>query len=407
MTYRLSMAEVPYFISLEEALLITKTVSVNLESEVVDLDNAHGRIIFEGLSAKVDDPPFDNSAMDGYAVLHSDTISPPTELNISAVVQASGTTTLPTLVSGNTIQIMTGAPMPPGADAIIPIEHCEVKPDSIIVQIEGKKHFIRKQGENLQIGKEALSQGSLLTPSRVGLCATMGHWQIKVQKQLKIAIISTGDELKSPGEELLPGEIYESNAFGLSGLVKMMGHKPIRYAKVEDNLDGLRKTLDVAAKECDLILTSGGVSMGEWDLVRKIMEEEGRMKFWRVKIRPGSPPLFGEWRDTPIFGLPGNPVSSHVVFRMLVAPWLIHVTGADGPIPIITKAKLVDQVKSTSDCLTFRRVTITPSKEGLEARQPRHQGSGNIESLASADALTLLKPGQSGNVGETIEVILL
>lgn len=235
----------------------------------------------------------------------------------------------------------------------------------------------------------------------------MGHWQIKVQKPLKIAIISTGDELKSPGEELLPGEIYESNAFGLSGLVKMMGHKAIRYPMVEDNLEGLRKSLDIAAKECDLILTSGGVSMGEWDLVRKIMEEEGKIKFWRVKIRPGSPPLFGKWRDTPIFGLPGNPVSSHVVFRMLVAPWLLHVTGADGPTPIITKAKLMDPVKSTTDCLTLRRVTITSAENGLEARQPRHQGSGNIESLASADALTLLKPGQSGKIGEIIDVVLL
>lgn len=401
------MAEVPYFISLEEALKITKTVDLNIESEVVDLDNAHGRILYEGLCAKVDDPPFDNSAMDGYAVLHSDTINPPKKLKISAVVQASGITNLPTLESGNAIQIMTGAPLPPGADAIIPIEHCEVNSDSIIVNIEGKKHFIRKQGENLEIGKEALGQGSLLTPSKVGLCATMGHWQIKVQKTLKIGIISTGDELKSPGQDLLPGEIYESNAFGLSGLVKMMGHEPIRYPMVEDNLEGLRKSLDIAAKECDLILTSGGVSMGEWDLVRKIMEEEGLIKFWRVKIRPGSPPLFGKWKNTPIFGLPGNPVSSHVVFRMLVAPWLLHVTGADSPTPIITKAKLIDSVKSTSDCLTLRRVTINSTENGLEARQPRHQGSGNIESLASADALTLLKPGQSGNIGEVIDVILL
>ena len=401
------MAEVPYFISLEEALKITKTVDLNIQSEVVDLDNAHGRILYDGLSAKVDDPPFDNSAMDGYAVLHSDTINPPTKLKISAVVQASGVTNLPTLESGNAIQIMTGAPLPPGADAIIPIEHCEVNSDSIIVNIEGKKHFIRKQGENLEIGKEALRQGSLLTPSKVGLCATMGHWQIKVQKTLKIGIISTGDELKSPGQDLLPGEIYESNAFGLSGLVKMMGHEPIRYPMVEDNLEGLRNSLDIAAKECDLILTSGGVSMGEWDLVRKIMEEEGIIKFWRVKIRPGSPPLFGKWKNIPIFGLPGNPVSSHVVFRMLVAPWLLHVTGADSPTPIIIKAKLIDSVKSTSDCLTFRRVTITSTENGLEARQPRHQGSGNIESLASADALTVLEPGQSGNAGEIIDVILL
>ena len=147
--------------------------------------------------------------------------------------------------------------------------------------------------------------------------------------------------------------------------------------------------------------------MGEWDLVRKIMEEEGVIKFWRVKIRPGSPPLFGKWKNTPIFGLPGNPVSSHVVFRMLVSPWLLHVTGADNPSPIITKAKLMDSVKSTNDCLTFRRVTINSTEKGLEARQPRHQGSGNIESLASADALTVLKPGQSGNIGEVIDVILL
>lgn len=407
MTYRLSMAEVPYFISLEEALIITKTIGLNIEFEVVDLDNAHGRILAQGLSAKVDDPPFDNSAMDGYAVLHSDTINPPVELKISAVVQASGNPSLPILTSGNAIQITTGAPMPPGADAIIPIEHCEVKTKSIIIQIEGKRHFIRKQGENLQIGKEALSQGSLLTPSKVGLCATMGHWQIKVQKPLKIAIISTGDELRSPGEDLLPGEIYESNAFGLSGLVKMIGHEPIRYPAVEDNLGGLRKSLDIAAKECDVILTSGGVSMGEWDLVRKIMEDEGIIKFWRVKIRPGSPPLFGKWQDTPIFGLPGNPVSSHVVFRMLVAPWLLHATGADGPIPTIAKAKLIDPVKSTSDCLTLRRITITSTENGLEARQQHHQGSGNIESLANADALTLLNPGQSGNIGEIIDVILL
>lgn len=401
------MAEVPYFISLEEALIITKSVGLNTESEVVDLDNAHGRILALGLSAKVDDPPFDNSAMDGYAVLHSDTTNPPNKLKISAVIQASSNAILPTLISGNAIKIMTGAPIPPGADAIIPIEHCEVESESVILQIEGKKHFIRKQGENLKSGKEALRQGSLLTPSKVGLCATMGHWNIKVQKPLKIAIISTGDELKSPGEELLPGEIYESNAFGLSGLVKVMGHEPIRYPMVEDNLDGLRKSLNIAAKECDLILTSGGVSMGEWDLVRKIMEEEGEIKFWRVKIRPGSPPLFGKWQDTPIFGLPGNPVSSHVVFRMLVAPWLLHATGADGPSPTITKAKLVDSVKSTNDCLTLRRVTITSAETGLEARQPHHQGSGNIESLASADALTLLKPGQSGEIGEIIDVILL
>lgn len=147
--------------------------------------------------------------------------------------------------------------------------------------------------------------------------------------------------------------------------------------------------------------------MGEFDFVRALMEREGDMKFWRVKIRPGSPPLFGTWGGTPLFGLPGNPVSSHVVFRLLVAPFLRRATGADGPVEWRVRAQLRDRVKSTNDCLTLRRVTLTSTPEGLMAHQPRHQGSGNLESLASADALTLLQPGQSGEVGEWIDVMVL
>ena len=154
------------------------------------------------------------------------------------------------------------------------------------------------------------------------MCATMGYAMLPVVQQLRIGIISTGDELKSPGEELAYGEIYESNSYGLAGLVNMLGHIPIRYPAVHDSMDALRNQFNQTANECDLFLTSGGVSMGEWDFVRKLMEEEGEPVFWRVKIRPGSPPLFGHWNGTPMFGLPGNPVSSHVVFRMLVIPYL-------------------------------------------------------------------------------------
>ena len=147
--------------------------------------------------------------------------------------------------------------------------------------------------------------------------------------------------------------------------------------------------------------------MGDWDLVRKIMQEEGDIKFWRVKLRPGSPPLFGMWKGTPIFGLPGNPVSSHVVFRMIVAPWLRYSTSATGPIETLVRVKLADKVKSTEDCMTLRRIQIYSTDEGLVGTQPRHQGSGNLESLASADALTLLKPGQNGEAGEWIDALIL
>ena len=147
--------------------------------------------------------------------------------------------------------------------------------------------------------------------------------------------------------------------------------------------------------------------MGEFDYVRRIMEEEGSLHFWRMKIRPGSPPLFGLWNTTPLFGLPGNPVSSHVVFRMLVAPYLRHVFGTDAPKEWKVRAKLRDPVKSTSDCVTLRRVVLVSTEEGMMAYQPRHQGSGNIESLASADGLTLLQPGQSGAEGSWIDVLVL
>ena len=147
--------------------------------------------------------------------------------------------------------------------------------------------------------------------------------------------------------------------------------------------------------------------MGEWDFVRKLMEDEGEVAFWRVRIRPGSPPLFGHWNETPMFGLPGNPVSSHVVFRMLVIPYIRASLNTTFPINRIVHAKLSTDVRSTNDCLTLRRVTLQSTKEGFLAEQPKHQGSGNIDSLSSADALTLLQPGQSGKTGEWIEVLLL
>ena len=187
----------------------------------------------------------------------------------------------------------------------------------------------------------------------------------------------------------------------------MLGHTPIRYPAVHDSMDALRAQFDVAAEECDLFLTSGGVSMGEWDFVRKLMEMEGDLVFWRVKIRPGSPPLFGHWNGTPMFGLPGNPVSSHVVFRMLVVPYLRGSLKTTFPYDRIVHARLNTNVRSTKDCLTLRRVTLQSTVDGFIANQPKHQGSGNIDSLSSADGLTLLQPGQSGEAGELIQVLLL
>ena len=401
------MKEIPYYLPLQEAIDLSLQHKLSSLVEHVPLDEAHQRILAEDLHSTVNDPPFDNSAMDGFAVRFEDTQQAPSTLQIIATSQAAAGNQDLTLSSGQAVRIMTGAPVPEGADAIIPIEACNVEGNRVTLNQPSKPHFIRKCGENIAEGEVGLEKGCYLTPQSISMCATMGHSTIPVVQRLKIGIISTGDELKSPGEELSYGEIYESNSYGLSGLVKMLGHIPIRYPAVHDSLEALREQFDIAAEECDLFLTSGGVSMGEWDFVRKLMETEGKLVFWRVKIRPGSPPLFGHWNGTPMFGLPGNPVSSHVVFRMLVVPYLRGSLQTSYPHDRIVHARLNTNVRSTKDCLTLRRVTLTSTDEGFMADQPKHQGSGNIDSLSSADGLTLLQPGQSGESGELIQVLLL
>jgi molybdopterin molybdotransferase len=401
------MDDRPYFISVEEARAICNATPLQPSVEHLPLGRCTGRVLAEDLSSKVHDPPFDNSAMDGFACRFDAAATYPLTLNIVGLQAATGANEIHTVDEGEAVRIMTGAPMPPGADAILPIERCEVDEHQVRLLEAPKPHFVRKKGENLSQGEIALTKGQHLTPSRVGLCATMGYATVPVYAQLNVGIVSTGDELKSPGQPLKHGEIYESNSFGLAGLVEWSGHTPVRFPSVADTMDALRETLDEAAKTCDIILTSGGVSMGEFDYVRRLMEEEGDIHFWRMKIRPGSPPLFGLWGATPLFGLPGNPVSSHVVYRMLVAPYLRHSLATDAPREWKIRAKLCDPVKSTNDCVTLRRVSLVSTDEGMMAYQPRHQGSGNLESLASADGLTLLQPGQSGEVGTWIDVLVL
>ena len=403
------MTETPYFIDHESAIRIACKSPLHLKIEDVTLEQANGRVLAKDLRSKVNDPPFDNSAMDGFAFVHQDTLEPPTTLTILQTIQAGESQVTQEVQSGQASRIMTGGPIPPGADSILPIERCTVDDTENTVTLleKGRPHFIRKQGENLQKGEIALHQGTTLTPSKVGLCATMGWPKIPVFRRAKIAILSTGDELKQPGEELNAHEIYESNSYGLAGLVQWMGHEAIRYPAVNDSMETLRASLDRAANECDLILTSGGVSMGEWDFVRKIMEEEGDVHFWRVKIRPGSPPLFGRWKDTPIFGLPGNPTSSHVVFRVLVAPYLRDSMQGGGPREQQLMVRLGEDFKGDEKCLALRRIFIDTSGEHPTAYSTGHQGSGNLSGIARADGLTLLEPGQPSKKGDWCRAIFL
>lgn len=396
----------PYFVSLNEAISLCQETQIKLNSEIIPISESINRIVSTDIRAIVNDPGFDNSAMDGFAVIHSDTTSPPSKLSIIGSLMA-GSADNHKLSSGQAIRIMTGAPIPQGADSIIPIEACTVNGDEVILNQPSKPHFIRKLGENFAKGQIIFSPGEVMSPEKIALCAAAGVAKISVFKKLKIAVISTGDELKSLDQKLEHGQIYESNSYGLAALVSIYGHDATRFPNVVDDLDTLRNTLNKAAENHDCIITSGGVSMGDKDFVRILMEQEGEIKFWRVKMRPGSPPIFGSWNKVPIFGLPGNPVSSHVVFRAIVGKWLTSLTNSVDINNRQINAILAEDIKTQEGFTTFRRVELFVEGDVTFARLKGHQGSGNIAGIAMSDGLTIIEPDEMGNKGDVCKIILL
>ena len=396
----------PYFVSLNDAISLCQETQVKLSSEMIPISESINRIVSTDIRAMVNDPGFDNSAMDGFAVIHSDTTSPPSKLSIIGSLMA-GSADNHKLSSGQAIRIMTGAPIPQGADSIIPIEACTVNGDEVILNQPSKPHFIRKLGENFAKEQVIFSPGDIMSPEKIALCAAAGVAKIPVFKKLRIAIISTGDELKSLDQTLEPGQIYESNSYGLAALVSIYGHEATHFPNVVDDLDTLRNTLNKAAESHDCIITSGGVSMGDKDFVRMLMEQEGDIKFWRVKMRPGSPPIFGSWNEVPIFGLPGNPVSSHVVFRAIVGKWLTFLTSSADINNRQINAILAEDIKTQKGFTTFRRVELFVENDVTFARLKGHQGSGNIAGIAMSDGLTIIEPDEMGNKGDICKIILL
>ena len=396
----------PYFISLDEAVSICNEYQVKLSTETISISNALSRVLATSVIAKVDDPGYDNSSMDGFAVLHADTLKAPAKLTIVGVSNA-GTKEQPCIEKGEALRIMTGGPMPSGADSIIPIELCTVEGDEVILHEPSKPNYVRKRGENFTQQQELFPPGTIMSPEKISLCAAAGISEVIVYKKLKIAVISTGDELKNLGDELTFGQIYESNSYGLKSLIEIYGHEATRFPYVIDDIKLLREALDDAAKSFDCIITSGGVSMGDRDFVRIIMEQEGEIKFWRVKMRPGSPPIFGLWNGTPIFGLPGNPVSSHVVFRAIVGKWLTALTNTSDYNSKYISATLSEDIKTQSGFTTFRRVELFEKSGITYARLKGHQGSGNIAGIAQSDGLTVILPDEKGRKGDVCKILLL
>ena len=397
-------------VTIERALELTFPFSFNIRSEIVTLEQAHGRILFSSLASNVDDPGFDNSAMDGWAVRAEDCSELGVKLRIIGTSKAGGDNVGP-VMAGQACKIMTGAPIPPGANAIVMVEDSESDGDIVTITGPARPNYIRKRGENLTKGAVALPGGTHLTPARLALAGTMGYGELPVVVPPLIAVIGTGDELIPPGEPLAEGQLYESNTTALSGLLRTLGCEPVVFPLVGDDIDTLRTTLNDASTRCDAIITSGGVSMGDWDIVRRLMEEEGEVIFWRMQIRPGGPPLFGTWNDTPVFGLPGNPVSSSVVFLILVAPFITHSCCFDehfGPrLYDEVRVRLTSSVKSAPSKVSLRRIHISTEGDELIASTPTHQGSGNLYSMVAGNGLTLLPPSVDAEAGDIINALWL
>ena len=294
--------------------------------EQVPTMSATGRVLAQAQASTMDVPPMDNSAMDGYALRVSDLSSSNARLKIAQRIPA-GSVGKP-LEPGTAARIFTGAPVPEGADAIVMQEHCSVSGDVVSINKTPKQsEWIRRTGSDIRKGGTVLSAGKRLLPQDAGLAASVGIKTLPVYRKVRLGLFFTGDELVMPGEPLAPGRIYNSNRFTLNGLAAAFGCEVRDYGIVPDRLDKTREVLRRAAAENDVIVTSGGVSVGDEDHVKPAVEAEGSLLMWRIAMKPGRPLAFGRVKDAAFIGLPGNPVSSFITFLIFVRPFLLKTQG--------------------------------------------------------------------------------
>ena len=390
-----------------------------LGCQEVPLENASGRVLFEDVTSGIDLPPFSNSGMDGFAVRAADVLqaapNAPVALTVIMDVPA-GANPKQSLAAGQAARIMTGAMIPDGADCIIPVENTDRAGQASVLLGQSVKifrpaqpgEFIRPQGQDLPRGQLVLPRGRRLEPQDIGLLATLGFVSVKVSRLPQVAILSSGDEIIPPGAPLEPGKIRDSNSYMIAALVAQAGGQVHRIGVARDNLEAVRNLLDqAAAQSVDLIITTAGVSVGAFDFVRRAVEENGRLEFWRVNMRPGKPLSFGSYRGIPFVGLPGNPVSAYVGFEVFVRPALGRLAGLANVDHPVTRVVLGEAVESDGR-ESYLRAALKRENGQMVAYLPSHQGSGNLYSLVLANALLILPSGvKSLPIGGEVDSWLL
>jgi len=375
------------------------------ESEQVPLTAALGRITAQPVPSGIDVPGWDYSAMDGYAVRFADLRAAGCTLPVSQRIPA-GNAPQP-LAPGSAARIFTGGPIPAGADTVIVQEVCEALGDAVrIGEIPRKGANIRLTGEDIRRDAEIVPAGVTLKPQHLGLAASVGHATLPVVRRPRVALFATGDELTMPGEPLAPGKIYNSNLFTASGLLQAMGCEVIPLGIVEDSLDATCEAMAEGARCADLILASGGVSVGEEDYVKPAIEKLGTLELWKIAIRPGKPMAFGRVHDTPFIGTPGNPVSLLVTFVLFARPFIRAMLGCSETLPLSVRARADFDWPRPDRRQEYIRARIRRDDAGdLWAEAFPSRSSGVMSSVTWANALGVIPPDQKLQRGDSFDCI--
>jgi molybdopterin molybdotransferase len=399
-------------ISLEEALSRILNTIHPLGLEKVSLLDTLGRVIGEDILASRPIPPKNNSAMDGYALRWEDTRGAsqkkPCVLDVIEDIPA-GAIPRKAVGKGQAVRIMTGAPVPKGADAVMRMEDTEKDDQRVKIFVEAVKgQDIRLAGEDVRKGEKVISRGDILRPAEIGMLAALGRSFIPVYQKPVVAILATGDELVDVDENPSPWQIISSNSYALAAQVLDCGATPLQIGIAKDNREDLIAKFN-AALRADLIISSGGVSAGDYDLVKDIMKEVGnRMQFWQVAMRPGKPLAFGSMNNIPLFGLPGNPVSSMVSFEQFVRPSMLKMMGHRNLFRRTVLALLKEPIEKNQGARHFIRARITFEDGRYQVVSTGNQGSGVLKSMVQANGLIILpEETTSVKVGETVTVQLI
>ncbi len=391
-----------------------------LEAETVSLPESHDRVIADDIVSPIDLPPFDNSAMDGYAIRYGDSVEAdcanPVSLSVAMDILA-GSAPDRRLEPGQAARIMTGAPIPAGATAVIPVEDTDDDwskgedsplPSKVRLYRQlDRGENIRRAGENIAAGATVMAAGTIIGPAEVGMLAGIGCPRVDVIRQPKVVILSSGDELVDIYDELTPGKIRDTNGYTLAGLIRQAGGIPIRLPIAKDNLESIRALYRRALEiNPDLLISTAGVSVGAADLVREVMNELGDIDFWRINMRPGKPLAYGTIQGIPFFGLPGNPVSTMVTFEILVKPALAKIAGR--PFKRETVKAIATGPLKSDGRRSYNRVILSQEKGRIMAQTTGIQSSGALMSMVKADGLAIIPEGVTAlPPGSELNVILL